>query len=162
MEKFLAKQTIRLPKGDLTIGKLLDDFSSYYWNGPDVDPPAGSKAVEAWGGRGLFSSNRTHYVLIRPHPIRLSAHEEAYLLLLCNLPEAVSKVSAGLFVKSRPMRQRVALFDPEQGHRFNLTRSEVFVHFERFLKRAYGIRLEPDPALTQGLLDVGLLSFGTG
>lgn len=162
MDEFLARQTIRLPHGDLTVGTLLDDFSAYYWNGPDSHLPAGSKSVKTWGGMGVFSSNRAHYVLVRPYPVLVRAHEESCILLLCSLPEAVSSVIAGLFAKSPGLRHRVALFDPERGRKFNLTRSEVFVHFERFLRRTHGVRLGPDPMLTQCLLDAGLLSFDKG
>ena len=162
MDEFLATQTIRLPHGDLTVGKLLDNFAAYYRNGPAADLPEESKPVKVWGGMRVFSSNRAHYVLVRPYPVLVRAHEESCILLLCSLPEAVSSVIADLFAGSRGLRHRVALFDPERGRKVNLTRSEVFVHFERFLKRVHGVRMGPDPMLTQSLLDAGLLSFDKG
>jgi hypothetical protein len=162
MDGFMTQQTIRLPHGDMAMGQLLDDFSDYYGNGPGIDLPAEKKSVKAWGGMVLFTTDRAHWMLIRPHPVRLRAQEEAYLLVLCSLPETVSLVLAGLFVNSPALRQRVALFDLEGGRKLNLTRSEVFVHFERFLKRVHGVRIGPDPALTQSLLDAGLLSFDKG
>jgi hypothetical protein len=162
IDGFLTKQTICLPQGDLTVGKLLDDFLDYYCTGPAVDLPAERKPEKVCGGIGLFSSNRAHYVLIRPYSPLLRAHEESFILLVCSLPEAVTEVIADSFVKSPALRHRVALFDPERGLKFNLTKSEVFVHFERFLRRVYGVRSRPDPMLTQSLLDAGLLSFDKG
>jgi hypothetical protein len=146
----------------MAMGQLLNDFSASYRKGPGVDLPAEKKSVKALGGRRLFTTERAHWLLIRPSPVRLRAHEEAYILLLCRLPDAASQVVAELLVQSPALRQRVALYDLERGLKFNLTRSEVFVHFERFLKRIHGLRMGPDPTLTQSLLDAGLLSYDKG
>lgn len=162
MDGFLSQQKIRLPKGDVSVGALLDDFVDYYCNGPGVDLPAECKPEKAFGGMRLFSSNRVQYVLFRTYPPVLHGHEESYILLVCSLPETVTEVIAGSFIKSPALRHRVALFDPERGLKFNLTRSDIFVHFERFLRRLYGVRMGPDPMLTQSLLDAALLSFDKG
>jgi hypothetical protein len=41
-------------------------------------------------------------------------------------------------------------------------RSSAFVYFEWFLRDAYGVKLMPVPAFTQGLIDRGIISLGMG
>jgi hypothetical protein len=67
------------------------------------------------------------------------------------------EVLTGIFVQKPAVRQRVALYDLDQGQKMNLTRSDVFIHFERYLRWVHRLRVVPSPALTQSLLDSGLL-----
>ncbi len=46
--------------------------------------------------------------------------------------------------------------------KINAVRSSVFVYFEWFLRDAYGVKLLPAPAFTQGLIDRGIISLGFG
>ena len=41
-------------------------------------------------------------------------------------------------------------------------RSSAFVYFEWFLRDAYGVKLEPAAAFTQGLIERGVISLGMG
>ena len=52
--------------------------------------------------------------------------------------------------------------DLENGYKINLTRSDVFVHFERYLRRVHGLRLVVHPDLTQGLIDGGVMKLEMG
>jgi len=94
-------------------------------------------------------------VLLRTHP-------ESFLLLLCQLPATDTETIMELFVESSALRQRVAMVDLEKGFKINLTRSEIFVHFERYLRRVHRLRLAVHPDLTQSLVDGGIMKLEKG
>ena len=83
-------------------------------------------------------------------------------MMVCKLPETAIAAFVEAFVQSAPLRQRFAFYDLEKAQKINLTRSEVFVYFERYLRRAHGMRIGPAPALTQRLEDSGILSLQMG
>ena len=61
-----------------------------------------------------------------------------------------------------PLRARLAVYDLARLEKINAVRSSVFVYFEWFLRDAYGVKLVPAPAFTQGLVARGIISLGMG
>jgi len=66
------------------------------------------------------------------------------------------------FVDDADLRSRVAVCDLGRLERIGAVRSSVFVYLEWFLRDAYGVKLLPAPAFTQGLIDKGVISLGMG
>ncbi len=66
------------------------------------------------------------------------------------------------FVDDGDLRSRLALCDLNRLERIGAVRSSVFVYFEWFLRDAYGVKLLPAAAFTQGLIDKGVISLGMG
>ena len=155
----LAERRIHLAKEERTLGAILDGFTAHCREelGIDLD-----EKTATWGGRCYSSADRCHHVLIRPHPVLLRSHPHAFFLLLCHLPPAGIQAILHCFVDSAGLRQRLALVDLEVGYKINLTRSDVFVHFERYLRRKHGLRLAVHPELTKGLVDGGILKLEKG
>jgi len=60
------------------------------------------------------------------------------------------------------LRSCLAVYDLVRLEKVNAVRSSVFVHFEWFLRDAYGVKVLPAPAFTQGLIDRGIISLGFG
>lgn len=162
MENFWRIEEVRLPSKTLSFGNLIDEFEAYYRDECGVDPEPEAEAFPLWGGKGIKLSERSHLVLIRPYPLLIRPHENIFILLLSRFPEAGGRTLADLFSANSALRQRLALFDLEGGQKMNLTKSGVFVFFERFLMRVHGLRLAPSGELTQSLVDNGLLSFDKG
>ena len=67
-----------------------------------------------------------------------------------------------VFLDRPELRAKLAVCDLELLERLGTVRSSAFVYFEWFLRDAYGVKLLPAPAFTQGLIDRGLLSLGMG
>lgn len=84
--------------------------------------------------------------------------EAGPLLLLGELTEAV----VGRFLDDAALRSRLAVYDLVRLEKVNTVRSSIFVHFEWFLRDAYGVKVLPAPAFTQGLVDRGVISLGFG
>jgi hypothetical protein len=162
VERHLMDECIRLPQAELRLGDLLEDFDRYCREELRIEPAETAGRSPSWGGKCFTSAGRCHHVLVRPAPVRLQAHRQHFVLLLCQLPQDGTEKIVEFFVRSSALRQRVALFDLERGLKINLTRSDVFVHFERFLRRKHGIRLAPAPDLTQGLVDGALMAIEKG
>jgi hypothetical protein len=162
VERHLMDQCIRLPQAEMRLGDLLEDFDRYCRDELQIQSAETGERSLSWGGKCFTSAGRCHHVLVRPAPVRLQAHRDHFFLMLCQLPESGTEKIVEFFVKSSALRQRVALFDLERALKINLTRSDVFVHFERFLRRRYGIRLVPAPELTQGLVDGALMAIEKG
>lgn len=66
------------------------------------------------------------------------------------------------FLDRPEVRDKVALCDLERLERLGTVRSSSFVYFEWFLRDAFGVKLVPSPAFTQGLIDRGIISLGMG
>lgn len=66
------------------------------------------------------------------------------------------------FVDDADLRSRLCICDLARLERLGAVRSSVFVYFEWFLRDAYGVKLQPSPAFTQGLIDRGVISLGMG
>jgi hypothetical protein len=66
------------------------------------------------------------------------------------------------FVDDAELRGRLAICDLGRLERIGAVRSSVFVYFEWFLRDAYGVKLLPAAAFTQGLIDRGIISLGMG
>jgi hypothetical protein len=66
------------------------------------------------------------------------------------------------FLDRPELRSRIAVCDLGRHERLGTVRSSAFVYFEWFLRDAYGVKLLPTAAFTQGLIDRGVLSLGMG
>jgi hypothetical protein len=67
-----------------------------------------------------------------------------------------------LYLDRADLRVKLAVCDLERLERLGTVRSSSFVYFEWFLRDAYGVKLLPVPAFTQGLIDRGVISLGMG
>ena len=77
------------------------------------------------------------------------------------LGELTGPVVARL-VADEALRTTTAVYDLARLEKVNAVRSSVFVYFEWFLRDAYGVKLVPAGAFTQGLVDRGIISLGMG
>lgn len=66
------------------------------------------------------------------------------------------------FVADPGLRSRLAVCDLARLEKLNAVRASAFVYFEWFLRDAYGVKLLPAAAFTQGLIDRGVISLGMG
>ena len=66
------------------------------------------------------------------------------------------------FVAEPALRSRLAICDLARLEKLNAVRASAFVYFEWFLRDAYGVKLLPAAAFTQGLIDRGVISLGMG
>jgi hypothetical protein len=66
------------------------------------------------------------------------------------------------FVDDAMLRSRLCICDLGRLERLGAVRSSVFVYWEWFLRDVYGVKLEPSPAFTRGLIDRGVISLGMG
>ena len=66
------------------------------------------------------------------------------------------------FLDRPELRSKLALCDLGRLERLGTVRSSAFVYLEWFLRDAYGVKLLPVPAFTQGLIDRGVISLGMG
>src|SRR4029079_16076165 len=80
----------------------------------------------------------------------------------CLLGEIVPELQAlvEMFLDRPELRAKLAVCDLELLERLGTVRSSAFVYFEWFLRDAYGVKLMPVPAFTQGLIDRGIISLG--
>jgi hypothetical protein len=85
-------------------------------------------------------------------------HRSEPLLLLGELSEPV----VARLLADEALRTTTAIYDLARLEKVNAVRSSVFVYFEWFLRDAYGVKLVPAGAFTQGLVDRGIISLGMG
>lgn len=161
LDGHLAGQLVFLPEAAPSLEELFAGLEQYLREEGSEATRSGD-LPEVWDGAAFSSNGRRHLILRRPFPLHLQAHPEAFILYLFQLPDQGAERLAAPFVLRAALRQRLALVDLEQGQKLNLTRSDVFVHFERYLRRAHGLRLALAEALTQGLVDGGLLKLEKG
>src|SRR5581483_11823367 len=86
-----------------------------------------------------------------------AGREEPTLLVTALTDELVSTL-----LDDASLRARVAVYDLARLEKVNAVRSSVFVHFEWFLRDAYGVKLVASDAFTRGLVDRGIISLGFG
>lgn len=156
LSTILGREELSLPRWSGSLAELLTAFDTYCLqelSGPR--PAEGYPSV--WGGAAYTSAGRTHLLLLRPFPLRLQAHPELYMLMICQLPQNGVSAITDPFIQHPSLRQRLALYDLDRGQKMNLTRSDLFIHFERFLRWTHGLRIVPSPQLTRSLVDAGLL-----
>lgn len=161
LEGDLWRQPLYLPGGTASFPQLIAGFTDYCRSELKICPDAGA-GMEVWGGIAFRLSGRQHLVLYRPDLLRLSAHPDAHVLVVCPLPAAVAMVASSSFSSVPALRNRLALYDVEGGVKINLTRSELFVYFERYLRQVHGLRMAPSRVLTDSLRDSGLLNLDKG
>lgn len=143
-------------------GELLQAFGVFLadlYSGATAEVP---REESVWGGTGFLVGDRRHHILVRPYAVPFGAPPDSFLLTLCALPgPAVSALSERM-VSDVALRRTTAFADTSRAWKVNLTRSEVFVHLERFLWQTYRLRLIPAPALTEALLAAGILVLEKG
>jgi len=88
------------------------------------------------------------------------ASEKPTMLLGDIEPNMTALVQA--FLDRPDIRSRLAVCDLGRLERLGTVRSSAFVYFEWFLRDAYGVKLVPAAAFTQGLIDRGVISLGMG
>jgi hypothetical protein len=66
------------------------------------------------------------------------------------------------FVADAELRSRIAVYDLGRLEKLGAVRASPFVYFEWFLRDAYGVKILPASAFTQGLIDRGIISLGMG
>jgi hypothetical protein len=76
--------------------------------------------------------------------------------------ETELKALAERFVADADLRSKVAVYDLGRLEKLGAVRSSSFVYFEWFLRDAYGVKVLPTGAFTQGLIDRGIISLGMG
>jgi len=154
--------TIHLPSGAISFERLMDGFCSYLQDARLGTSPQADDVAGAWGVRCFRSADRRNLFVLRPFPVWLHPHQDAYTLMVCQLPDVETGVIASQFSHRPALRHRLAMYDLERGHKINLTRSELFVYFERYLRELYGLRMFPSPSLTRSLMSSGLLNLNKG
>ncbi|HZR91690.1 MAG TPA: hypothetical protein VFA44_04690 [Gaiellaceae bacterium] len=134
-----------------THGEVLDAFASYCRDElEDVDVLAQTptRLDLAW------RRERSSVELADAPP---AGREEPTLLVTALTDELVSTL-----LDDASLRARVAVYDLARLEKVNAVRSSVFVHFEWFLRDAYGVKLVASDAFTRGLVDRGIISLGFG
>jgi hypothetical protein len=76
--------------------------------------------------------------------------------------EGMEEQLVAAFLDDPDLRSRLAVCDLARLERWGAVRSSVFVYLEWFLRDAYGVKLLPAAAFTQGLIDRGVISLGMG
>ncbi|MGC8873193.1 MAG: hypothetical protein ACP5SI_01925 [Chloroflexia bacterium] len=147
---------------EIPAGELLAAFRTFLGElyGPDIAKPLPEAGV--WGGASFRTGRRVHHLLVRPYAVPFEPPGDAFLCTLCALPAPAVSVLSERIVSLPALRRSTAFADTSRGWKVNLTRSEVFVHLERFLWRSYRLRLIPAPALTEALLAAGILVLEKG
>ena len=86
---------------------------------------------------------------------------ETPTMLLGDIDREVESL-AKRFVADADLRSRLAVYDLARLEKLGAVRSSSFVYFEWFLRDAYGVKMLPAGAFTQGLIDRGIISLGMG
>ncbi len=155
-----SKMTL-LPDELLSLQSLMEGFGRYCHE-EGIGHIEISSTREMICGRMLHYKGREHWILLRPSLLYYNVPPEGYLLVLCRIAEEAIEAIADLLVAKTNLRNRLALCDLHHAQKVNLTRSDLFVHFERYLRRVYGVRLIPVPEFTQALIDRGMLTLDKG
>jgi hypothetical protein len=143
----------------LPFRQLMDDFVTYL---REEEIPMCRIDTGIAGGATFAAGGRRHHVLFRPAPLLITAHREDYILYISTLTGAAVDFITGRFTAEKPVRSRTAVMDPFAEQKMNLTRSEIYVHFERYLRRRHKLRPAPPNAFTRGLSDSAILSLEKG
>jgi len=161
LEKDFFLQPIRLPGNTLSHETLMKGFLDFA-HGEQQDLAEAEIEMKKWGGWAYTSSDRVHHILFRSHPLRLKAHPKEFLLICTRLSQELNRPLSEDFVRNPSAQQRLAFFDLERTQKMNLTKSPVVFYFERYLKRAFGVRMGSTTIFNQSLEDAGLLSLRMG
>jgi hypothetical protein len=83
-------------------------------------------------------------------------------MLLTDLDHVDADELAERFAADPTLRGAIAIYDLARLEKINTVKSSVFVYVEWFLRDAYGVKLLPSAAFTQGLIARGVISLGFG
>jgi hypothetical protein len=161
LETLLWDEPVLLPGKSIGHQALLKDFVAFARSEQQQVSEAGAEKRQ-WGGEVYESDGRIHHLLFRPVLLRVKPLSEEYLLICTEIPEPLAKAFSEEFVRNRASQQRLALMDLDKAYKMNLTKSRVFFYFERYLKRALGVRMGSTATFHQSLEDGGLLSLRMG
>ncbi len=145
----MSGRTIEWVAHTLTEGELLDAFAGYCAETDELEVLEQTPTLL----RVAWKRERSVVELTEA----IEAREEPLLALTDLSDELVRR-----FLEDEALRARVAVYDLQRLEKVNAVRSSVFVHFEWFLRDAYGVKLLPAAAFTQGLVDRGIISLGMG
>jgi hypothetical protein len=162
LHRALAGFSVELPAGPTSYGQLLEGFAAHCVHETGVRLAPAEQTIAASAAWTFLSTNRLHAMLVRPYPLWVPAHPDSFVALLGRLPDIVPKDLLERFAGEPAVRARAAVYDLERGEKINLTRSDVFVHFERFLRRTHRLRVVPSPDVTRALADSGVLTLDKG
>jgi hypothetical protein len=151
-------QEIEWAARTLTHGEVLDAFAAHCADqlddvtvlerGPDV-------LVTSWRRETSRIELRAGFLGFE----RLVAEEPRMLIGVIG-EDSGSLVAS--FLDDPELRTKLAVCDLTRLERVGTPRSSVFVYLEWFLREAYGVKLLPAAAFTQGLIDRGIISLGMG
>lgn len=140
----------------LTQGDILDGFAAYCRDAVDdleVVASSPTRLELSWRGREQAALEARCGLLFAE---RLA--ETRPLLVLAELTAgAIERL-----LDDEALRRRLAVYDLAGLAKVNAVRSSVFVHFEWFLRDAYGVKVAASDAFTQGLVERGVISLGMG
>ncbi len=145
----MSGRTIEWAAHTTTEGELLEAFACYCAETDELEVLEQTPMLL----RVAWKRERSVVELIEA----IEAREEPLLALT-----ELSDVLVHRFLDDEALRTRVAVYDLQRLEKVNAVRSSVFVHFEWFLRDAYGVKLLPAAAFTQGLVDRGIISLGMG
>jgi hypothetical protein len=140
----------------LTQGDVLDAFAAYCRDElDDLDVVAAepSRLELGWRERERSAVElRCGFLFVE----RLA--EAGPMLLLGELTAAAVE----RFLEDEALRAAIAAYDLARLEKVNAVRASAFVHFEWFLRDAYGVKVAPADAFTRGLVERGIISLGMG
>jgi len=141
-------------RATLTQGELLDGFAIHCADElDDVEVvAAGPVAVT------LRWRRETTQVALRSDVAGACDLQGGPHLLLGPLEDSV----VACFLDDADLRGRVAIYDLALLEKVSAVRSSIIVHFEWFLRDAYGVKVVPSEAFTSGLVQRGIISLGMG
>ncbi|HEY7381269.1 MAG TPA: hypothetical protein VH572_08675 [Gaiella sp.] len=142
----------------LTQGDLLDAFAEHCESDLDeveVLERRGDVLVARW-------RRETSRIELRAGFVGFEGVASATPTMLLGDVEGDSDRLVAAFLDDEALRSRLAICDVQRLERLGTVRSSVFVYLEWFLRDAYGVKLLPASAFTQGLIDRGVISLGMG
>lgn len=153
-----ADRRIEWASRSVAQGDVLASFARYCREDlPDVDVVSEErgKVVVRWRDEVSRLELRNGFVAVE-----LLASDTPTMLLGDIEPRLDELVA--VFLDRPEVRSRLAVCDLGRLERLGTVRSSAFVYFEWFLRDAYGVKVVPVPAFTQGLIDRGVISLGMG
>jgi hypothetical protein len=148
-------RTIEWATRTLTQGEILDAFAAHCRDElDDVEVLESTASRLALGWR----RERSTIELRLGYPFCERLAQDGPVMLLGPIgPKAVER-----FLEDEGLRSRIALLDLARLEKIAAVRSSVFVYLEWFLRDTYGVKILPESAFTNGLVERGIISLGMG
>ena len=158
LAQLAADETIEWASQTVTWGAVLSGFAGHCrdeLDDVDVVEEERARLVARWRRETSLIELRTGFVACA----KLAT--ETPTMLLGDIDRDLDTLVES-FASDVALRSRLAVIDLRRLEKINAVRSSVFVYFEWFLRDAYGVKLLPAPAFTQGLINRGIISLGFG